>query len=112
MLEALDQEFVRTARAKGAPEHRVVFRHALRNSLLPAITLFGVAFPFLLTGAVLVETIFSWPGMGSLAVKAMETRDYPLLTALGMIAGIMVALGGLLADLLYAAADPRIRVAA
>jgi len=112
MLEALAQEFVRTARAKGASEARVVLRHALRNALLPAITLFGLAFPFLLTGAVLVEKIFSWPGMGSLAAGALAAHDYPLLTALGLVAGVMVALGTLIADVLYALADPRVRLAA
>src|SRR5918996_3421954 len=110
MLEVLDQDYVRAARARGAGERRVVMRHALRNALLPLITLFGLAFPFLLTGAVLVETIFSWPGMGRLAADAIFQRDYPLVTAAALIAGVMVVLGNLIADVLYAVADPRIRV--
>lgn len=110
LIEALGHDFVRTARAKGADERRVVLRHALRNALLPIITLFGLAFPFLLTGAVLTESIFSWPGMGRLAADAIFQRDYPVVTATALVSGVMVVLGTLLADLLYAAADPRIRV--
>lgn len=110
MLEVLDQDYVRAARARGAGERRVVMRHALRNALLPLITLFGLAFPFLLTGAVLVETVFSWPGMGRLANDAISSRDYLLVTAATMVAGIMVVLGSFLADVMYALADPRIRV--
>lgn len=109
MLETLHQEFVRTARAKGVGERRVIWRHALRNALLPMITLFGLSLPFLLTGAVLIESIFSWPGMGRLAVTAIYQRDYPLVTATAMVAAAMVAAGSLAADLLYAWADPRIR---
>ena len=110
MLEVLSQDYVRAARARGAGEVRVVLRHALRNALLPLITVFGLAFPFLLTGAVLVETIFSWPGMGRLATDAIGARDYMLVTATVSVAGVMVALGTLLADVLYALADPRIRL--
>ena len=84
--------------------------HALRNALLPFITLFGLSFPFLLTGAVLVETVFAWPGMGKLAADAIFARDYPVVMATAMAASVMVVLGNLLADVLYAAADPRIRV--
>jgi peptide/nickel transport system permease protein len=109
MLEVLGEDYVRTARAKGLPERRVVLGHALRNALLPLITLFGLAFPFLLTGAVLVETVFAWPGMGRLATEAIFRRDYPVVTAAAMLASGMVVLGSLLADLLYTAADPRIR---
>ena len=111
MLEVIRQDYVRTARAKGLGERRVLLVHALRNALLPFITLFGLAFPFLLTGAVLVETVFSWPGMGRLAVNAILQRDYPVVTATALVASAMVVLGNLLADLLYAGADPRIRVA-
>jgi len=106
------QDFVRTARAKGLPERRVLLVHALRNALLPLITLFGLTFPFLLTGAVLVETVFAWPGMGRLAVTAILQRDYPVVTAAALIASVMVVLGNLLADALYGVADPRIRVRA
>jgi peptide/nickel transport system permease protein len=110
MLEVIRQDYVRTARAKGMGERRVLLVHALRNALLPFITLFGLAFPFLLTGAVLVEEVFSWPGMGWLAVNAILQRDYPVVTAAALVASGMAVLGNLLADMLYAGADPRIRV--
>ena len=110
MLEVIAQDFVRTARAKGLRERRVLLVHALRNALLPSITLFGLAFPFLVTGAVLVEWVFAWPGMGWLAVMAIGQRDYPVVTATALVASGMVTVGNLLADVVYAAADPRIRV--
>jgi peptide/nickel transport system permease protein len=110
MLEVIRQEYVRTARAKGLRERRVWLVHALRNALLPFITLVGLAFPFLLTGAVLVETVFAWPGMGQLAVRAILERDYPVVTGAALVTSTMVVLGNLIADVLYAVADPRIRV--
>ncbi|HTR20099.1 MAG TPA: ABC transporter permease [Gemmatimonadales bacterium] len=109
MLEALNQEFVRAARAKGLSERRVVWLHALRNALLPAITMVGLALPFLLTGAVLVETVFAWPGMGKLTADAIAARDYPVVTATALLASVLVVTGSALADLLYMAADPRVR---
>jgi peptide/nickel transport system permease protein len=90
----------------------VLLVHALRNALLPLITLFGLTFPYLLTGAVLVETVFAWPGMGRLAVTAILQRDYPIVTAAALVASVMVVIGNLLADALYGVADPRIRVRA
>ena len=84
--------------------------HALRNALLPFITLVGLAFPFLLTGAVLVERVFAWPGMGRLSVAAIFQRDYPLVTGAALVASGVVVLGSFVADVLYAVADPRIRV--
>jgi peptide/nickel transport system permease protein len=111
MLEVLNDDFVRTARAKGAGERRIIFRHALRNALLPVVTLFGLYFPALLGGAVLVERVFSWPGMGQLTLNALASRDYPLVLAGAIVASTMVALGGLIADVLAAAADPRLRSA-
>ncbi|HEV2750705.1 MAG TPA: ABC transporter permease [Gemmatimonadales bacterium] len=110
MLEVIGQDYVRTARAKGLPERRVLLVHALRNALLPFITLIGLTFPFLLTGAVLVETVFAWPGMGRLAVNAILQRDYPVVTGAALVASGMVVLGSLIADVLYGVADPRIRV--
>jgi peptide/nickel transport system permease protein len=110
MLEVLGQDFVRTARAKGLSERRVVLVHALRNALLSFITLAGLSLPFLLTGAVLVETVFAWPGMGRLAADAVFRRDYPVVMAVTIGASVMVVLGNLLADVLYHVADPRIRV--
>jgi peptide/nickel transport system permease protein len=112
MLEVARQDFVRTARAKGVPERRVVLRHQLRNALLSFITRFGLAFPFLLTGAVLIETIYAWPGMGRLAFDAILSRDYPLVTGTALIASVVVVAGNLLADILLGIADPRLRVRA
>jgi peptide/nickel transport system permease protein len=112
MLEVATQDFVRTARAKGVPERGVVLRHQLRNALLSFITRFGLAFPFLLTGAVLIETIYAWPGMGRLAYDAILSRDYPLVTATASIASVVVVAGNLLADVLLGIADPRLRVRA
>lgn len=109
MLEVAGQDFIRTARAKGAPERRIVLRHQLRNALLAFITRFGLAFPFLLTGAVLTETIFAWPGMGRIATEAILRRDYPMVTAVALVASVMVVAGNLIADVLLAAADPRVR---
>lgn len=109
LLEALPDDYVRTARAKGVRDGGVIYRHALRNALLPTITLFGLAFPALLGGAVFVETVFSWPGMGLLAVNAVAAFDYPLILATTILASAMVVVGGLLADVLYTVADPRLR---
>jgi peptide/nickel transport system permease protein len=88
----------------------VILRHALRNALLPVITLVGLAFPALLGGAVFVEKVFAWPGMGLVAVNAIATRDYPLLTASVIVGSTMVAVGALLADVLTTLVDPRLRV--
>ena len=109
MLDVIHEDYVRTARAKGVPPWRVVVRHALRNALLPVITIFGLAFPALLGGAVFVEKVFAWPGMGLLTVGAVAQRDYPLVTASVIVGSVMVAVGSLAADLLYAVADPRLR---
>ena len=109
LLEVLPQDYVRTARAKGLAERAVVFKHALRNALLPVITLLGLSLPALVGGTFFVEKVFAWPGMGYLAANAIASRDYDLVTGTVIVGGIMVALGSLLADLLYAAADPRLR---
>jgi peptide/nickel transport system permease protein len=110
LFEALPSDFVRTARAKGLDDQRVVGTHALRNALLPMITLAGLAFPALLGGAVFVERIFAWPGMGLLMINAVGARDYPLVLAAVLVASFLVVLGSALADIGYALADPRIRV--
>lgn len=110
LLEVLPADFVRTARAKGLDERDVVGRHALRNALLPMITLGGLAFPALIGGAVFVERVFSWPGMGLLVVNAISVRDYPLVIAAVVVGSAMVVVGNLLADIIYGWADPRIRV--
>jgi peptide/nickel transport system permease protein len=109
LLDTLPAEYIKTARAKGASERAIVRRHALRNALLPTITLFGLAFPALLTGAVFIEKVFGWPGMGLVIFKSIDTRDYPLLMASVIIGSALVALGSLIADLLYHVADPRTR---
>jgi peptide/nickel transport system permease protein len=109
LLEVVRQDYVRTARAKGLPEHRVILRHALLNALIPVVTLLGLYFPFLLSGAVVTETIFAWPGMGRVTIGAIFARDYPVVMATNLVAGVMVVAGNLLADVLYAVVDPRIR---
>ena len=109
MLEVIHQDFIRTARAKGLSERTVIFKHALRNALIPIVTLLGLYLPFLLSGAVLVETIFSWPGMGRLIVDAIFQRDYPLVMATSFVISAIVIFGNLISDVLYAVVDPRIR---
>lgn len=110
MLEVTGQDYIRTARAKGLPEAKVLRLHALRNALLPLITLAGLQFPTLLGGALVTETVFTWPGMGRLFLDSIEYRDYPVVMGILMFSAVMVLLGSLLADILYAAADPRIRM--
>jgi peptide/nickel transport system permease protein len=107
MLEQLGQDYVRTARAKGLRRSAVTL-HALRNSLLPIVTLLGLNLPVLFSGALVVEVIFSWPGMGQLAYTAATQRDYTLLMALVVVSSFLVILGNLLADVLYGALDPRV----
>jgi peptide/nickel transport system permease protein len=109
MLEVLNQDYVRTAKAKGLSSNRVTYKHALRNALIPVITLFGLTLPGLLSGAVITETIFSWPGLGQLGVISVAQRDYPLVLAFVMLGGFGVVAGNLLADVLYGVADPRIK---
>ena len=109
MLEVLRQDYIRTARAKGLSESRVVLRHGLRNGLIPVVTLFGLSLPFLLSGTVFVEYVFSWPGMGKLLVDSILQRDYPVVLAGTFLFGGMVVAGNLVADLLYGVVDPRIR---
>lgn len=109
MLDVLPLDFVRTARAKGASERAVILRHALRNALLPVITLLGLLLPALAGGALFVEKVFSWPGMGLMTVDAVGSRDYDLVTGSVIIGGMMVAVGSAVADLLYALVDPRLR---
>lgn len=109
VLETLHEDFVRTAHGKGVPQGRVLRRHALRNALLPVITLVGVALPRLLAGSVVIEVVFAWPGMGRLLVESVFARDVPVAMAINMIAAALVLLGSLLADMAYAVVDPRVR---
>jgi peptide/nickel transport system permease protein len=110
LLEVMPSDWIRTARAKGVDERDVIGRHALRNALLPMITLAGLAFPALLGGAVFVEKVFSWQGMGLTLISAISARDYPLVIASVVVAAAMVVIGNLLADIAYGFADPRVRV--
>ena len=110
MLEVLKADYVTTARAKGLPEQVVVLRHGFRNALIPLITVTMLRLPGLFGGALLVEAIFTWPGMGQLTIQAVGQRDYPMIMGLTMIVSSLVLLANLAADLLYAYADPRVRV--
>jgi len=108
MVDALAQDYVRTARAKGLPEREVLGRHALRNALIPMVTVLGVLTPRLLGGAVVTETIFAWPGLGRLAVEAAVTRDYPVILGATLLVSTLVVLSNLITDFLYVVIDPRI----
>ncbi|MCA9984258.1 MAG: ABC transporter permease [Anaerolineales bacterium] len=109
ILEVLSQDYIRTARAKGLLEWTVVARHAFRNALLPLVTVVTLSLPQLLGGAIIVETIFQWPGLGMLGWRATTTRDYPILMGVTLISATMILLSNLLADVLYGIVDPRIR---
>lgn len=110
MLEVMHSDYVRTARSKGLSERTVIWRHAFRNALLPIITLTTLRLPQLIGGAVIIESMFAWPGIGRLSVQAVGQRDYPVLMGLTLVIAILVLLSNLLADVLYVAVDPRIRV--
>jgi len=110
MLEVIDQDYVRTARAKGLDEDTVVYGHALRNALLPFVTMFGFLVPGLISGSVIFEQIFAWPGLGQLGYEAILSRDFPMILTLNFIAAVLTLLGILVSDVLYALVDPRIRV--
>lgn len=109
MLEVIKQDYVRTARAKGLKERVVIFKHALRNALLPLITLFALELPMLFSGAIITEKIFNWPGMGRVALDGIFQRDYPLLLGFLMLLALLTIIANILADVLYGLADPRIR---
>ena len=96
------------ARARGLKEKVVILRHALRNAMIPILTIYGMSLPFLLGGAVLIERVFAWPGLGLLGVEAVNGRDYPVILATTMIAAVLVVLGNLAADIMYAVVDPRV----
>ena len=110
MLEVIRQDYIMTARAKGLSERDVIYRHALRNALLPAITILGLSIPGLIGGSVIFETIFAIPGMGQLFYMAVMARDYPTVMGILLIGAILTLLGNLIADVSYAIADPRIRI--
>ncbi|MFQ5674105.1 MAG: ABC transporter permease [Nitrospinales bacterium] len=108
MQEVMGQDYIRTARAKGLSEDVVIYRHGLRNALMPFITMFGLIIPGLIGGSVIFETIFAWPGMGRLGYEAILSRDFPVILTLNFISAILVLIGTLVSDILYAMADPRI----
>jgi peptide/nickel transport system permease protein len=108
LLDVLSQDYMRTARAKGLSQRIVLWSHALRNSLLPMITLVGLSIPMLVSGAFIIEYVFGWPGMGRLAVNAALRRDYPVIMGVTMISALFIVLGNFLADVAYYWADPRI----
>ncbi len=110
MLEVEGADYIRTARAKGLKEDEVIYKHALRNALLPFVTMFGLILPGLIGGSVIIESIFSWPGIGRLAYQAILARDYPVILTLNFISAVLVLLGTFISDVLYMVVDPRIRV--
>ena len=110
LVDTLGAAHIRSARAKGLPERAVILRHALRGALAPTITLAGLSVPYFLSGSVLVESIFGWPGLGRVAYDAIFARDYNVITAVALVGGVLVALGNLLADVAVAVADPRVRL--
>lgn len=109
LLDVLGQDYIRTARGKGLHEQRILLLHALRNSMLPMITLVGVSVPSIVTGAYITETIFSWPGIGRLGVSAISGRDYPVIMAVTLLSALLIIVSSLLTDVAYAWVDPRIR---
>ena len=109
MLEVIRQDYIRTAKSKGLPEETVYYKHALRNALLPIITLFGFLIPGLIGGSIIMETVFAWPGIGRLAYQAVLARDYPVVMTINTITAVLVFIGNFVADILYGIADPRIR---
>ncbi len=111
MLDALDSEYIKLARAKGVKPAVVIWKHALRNALVPALTFAGVTLGALVTGSLVVETVFAWPGLGQLAVQALFAADYPLLQGVVMVFTMLYVLAALIVDVLYAYIDPRVRYA-
>ncbi|HET9869174.1 MAG TPA: ABC transporter permease [bacterium] len=109
LLEVIRQDYIRTARAKGLSESKVVLKHALRNALIPIVTLLGLSLPGLIGGSVIIESIFAWPGMGRLGYESMMNHDYPLVMGVGILSAFLTLLGNLLADIGYAWLDPRVK---
>ena len=110
MMEVEGQDYVRTARAKGLPPDQVHYKHALRNALLPFVTMFGLILPGLIGGSVIIESIFSWPGMGRMAYEAILARDYPVILTVNFLSAVLVLAGTFISDILYLVVDPRIRL--
>jgi ABC-type dipeptide/oligopeptide/nickel transport system permease component len=110
MLEVLGQDYVRTARAKGVGERAVIYRHALRNAALPVITVTGLSLGFMLSGTIIIETVFAWPGLGRLIVQAVPGRDFPVIQAGVFLFALVFVVINLLVDVLYSVVDPRVRL--
>ena len=110
MLEVEGQDYIRTAKAKGLPPEQVHYKHALRNAMLPFVTMFGLILPGLIGGSVIIESIFSWPGMGRMAYEAILARDYPVILTVNFVSAVLVLAGTFISDLLYLVVDPRIRL--
>ena len=110
MLEIISQDYVRTAKAKGLPEDTVYYKHALRNALLPFVTMFPLILPGLIGGSVIIESIFAWPGMGRLGFEAIMARDYPVILSINFVAALLVLIGTFISDILYMVVDPRIKL--
>jgi peptide/nickel transport system permease protein len=111
MLETIRNDYIRTARAKGLSELMVLYRHGLRNALIPLVTVVALDLPKLLGGTVVIEVVFAWPGMGTLAIESVRNRDYPVIMAINLLAAVLILASNLLADVLYALIDPRIKYA-
>lgn len=110
MLEILNKDFLRTAKAKGIGRRLVIYKHALRNALIPIITVIGMEIPSLFGGSIVVEQVFSWPGLGLMTMNAVLERDYPVIMAMCLLTAVVVLLTNLLTDILYALADPTVRL--
>ena len=111
MLNVLDSEYVKLARAKGVSNNVIIWKHSLRNALIPVLTFAGITLGSLVTGSLVVETVFAWPGLGQLAIQALAGNDYPLLQAVVIVFTLMYVTAALLVDIMYAYIDPRIRYA-
>ena len=110
MIEVMSQDYIRTARAKGLSERAVFYKHALRNALIPLVTITGLNFGFLLAGAVLTETVYAWPGLGRLMYDSIYARDYPVLMGMFVVISVMVIVVNFVTDIVYSVLDPRIRI--
>jgi peptide/nickel transport system permease protein len=108
MQEVIRQDYIRTARAKGVPPARVIVVHAFRNTLIPLVTLIGLTLPTILSGSVILEQIFNWPGMGRLFLESISERDYPTVMGLTLMFSVLTLMGQLLSDVMYAVVDPRV----
>jgi peptide/nickel transport system permease protein len=110
MLEVLSMDYIRTAVAKGVPRTRIIFRHALRNALIPLTTVLAIQIPALLAGTLVIETVFAWPGLGQMVYQAISDRDYPIILAVVLLSATLVVVFNLIADIVAAVLDPRIRI--